>query len=223
MASRKKYFTLIHGDNVHQAPKSKVIPAKEFSELLDGVDLLKKVKKDADEYVQKVTEEAEQIKEKAQREGFEEGFRKWAEQLSFLEEEVHAVRKEVEKVIIPVALSAAKKIFGREVRMSEDAIVDIVRSNLKAVAQHKKVKILVNSQDRKAIEKKKSKLKELFEGLESLTVQVRDDVERGGCVIETEGGIINAQLENQWQILERAFEKALIKEKQELATSKTEK
>ena len=30
-------------------------------------------------------------------------------------------------------------------------------------------------------------------------------MEPGGCLIETEAGIINAQLENQWRSLEAAF------------------
>jgi type III secretion protein L len=56
------------------------------------------------------------------------------------------------------------------------------------------------------IENSKSKIKKIFEHLESLSIQERSDIEPGGCMIETEAGIINAQLENQWRALEAAFE-----------------
>ena len=39
-----------------------------------------------------------------------------------------------------------------------------------------------------------------------LVVHIGSGIEPGGCIIETEAGIINAQLENQWRSLENAFE-----------------
>jgi type III secretion protein L len=56
------------------------------------------------------------------------------------------------------------------------------------------------------LEAAKSQIKKVFEHLESLSIQERSDIEPGGCMIETEAGIINAQLENQWRSLEIAFE-----------------
>lgn len=201
----KKIFTLIHGDHVHIAPKTKVVPAEAFSETLTAEEMLSKVREDAAKYVQETTVESEKIKEQAQKEGYEEGFREWAERIAQLEEEIQKVRKDVEKMIVPIAMSAAKKIVGREIELSENAIVDIVSSNLKAVAQHKKIKIYVNKKDLQVLEKQKNQLRQVFETLESLSIIERNDVQPGGCIIETEGGIINAQLENQWRILERAF------------------
>jgi type III secretion protein L len=43
--------------------------------------------------------------------------------------------------------------------------------------------------------------------LEVFQIQERNDIQPGGAVIETEGGIINAQISNQLQVLERAFKK----------------
>lgn len=85
---------------------------------------------------------------------------------------------------------------------------------MKSVAQHKKVTIYVNKADLENMEAHRNQIKELFENLESLSIRPRDDVTTGGCVIETEAGIINAQLENQWVVLERAFT-SLMKTKKE--------
>ena len=48
-------------------------------------------------------------------------------------------------------------------------------------------------------------MKSLIEHLESLSIMARPDIQQGGCVIETEAGIINAKLENQLMALEAAF------------------
>lgn len=209
----KKYFTLIRGGSVHAAKDEKVIPAAEFSQLLDAHGVLEQVKKDAEEYRLEVAKECELLKAEAQREGFEAGFKQWAEHVANLEAEIVHVRKELEKVLIPVALKAAKKIVGREIELSDDTIVDIVANSLKAVAQHKRITIYVNRKDLDALERNRTRLKQIFETLEVLSLRERTDVAPGGSIIETEGGIINAQLENQWRALENALE-ILLKKKE---------
>lgn len=207
----KKFFTLIHGDSVHVAPKTKIIPSKDFAELVDAYAVMETVKKDAEKYRLEVVKECELLKSQAQREGFEAGFKDWAGHVSNLEKEIVIVRQELEKLLAPVALKAAKKIVGRELELSEDTIVDIVSSSLKAVSQHKRITIYVNKKDLEALERNRSKIKQIFESLEVLSLRERSDVAPGGCIIETEGGIINAQLENQWRVLENALEMLLKK------------
>lgn len=206
---KKKFFSLIHGGSIHVSPETRIIPSSEYSKALEAYQVLEEVKKDALQYKQDVAEEIEKLKEQAQKEGFEEGFKKWTEQIAKVEEEIINVRKETEKVALPVALKAAKKIVGRELELSENAIVDIVSNSLKAVVTHKKITIYVNKNDLQALEKNRNKLKDIFENLEILTIRERSDIESGSSVIETEGGIINAQLDNQWRILENAFDKMM--------------
>ena len=108
-------------------------------------------------------------------------------------------------MLIPVALKAAKKIVGREIELSEDTIVDIVSNTLKAVSQHKKITIYVNKKDLDPLEQKPHTLKRNIRKPRGLIPARTRRYRPGGCIIETEGGIINAQLENQWSALERAF------------------
>ena len=140
----KKLFTLIRGDSILASPKKKIIPADELSSLHNAAEILEKIKEDAKDYRLLVAKESEDVKENAFKEGYEEGFNQWTEQLASFEKALEALRNEMVKAIIPVALKAAKKIVGREIELTEDAIVDIVASNLKAVSQHKKITIYVN-------------------------------------------------------------------------------
>ena len=82
----------------------------------------------------------------------------------------------------------------------------MVKSTLKSVAQHKKIVIYVSKQDFDALDKNKNEIKTLFEQLESLSIRERDDIEPGGFTIESEYGIINAQIKDRWRTLEAAFE-----------------
>lgn len=207
--SKRKLFNLINGGALHVAPKNKVLPAKEYSSLLDASEVLVCVQKDAEKYKMDVAEEIEKLKVQAQKDGFEEGFRSWAEAVALLEAEIAQVRADVEKMLSSVALKAAKKIVGREIELTDDTIVDIIATSLKSVAQHKKITIYANKKDLAILEANRGRLKDLFESLESLSLRERADIDVGGCIIETEGGIINARLENQWRVLEKAFENLL--------------
>ena len=206
----KEFFTLIFGDRIKAAPKAKIIPANDLSLLQDASQVLSHIKEDAEKYRLQVTKECEELRENAFKEGYEEGYKQWAELLANFEKQLESLHTQMQQAIIPVALKAAKKIVGKEIELSEDAIVDIVASNLKAVTQHKKITIYVNKKDLDILEKNKQKLRDLFEHLESLSIRARDDIASGGCMIETEIGIINAQMEHRWKVLEKAFE-ALIK------------
>ena len=201
-----KFFSLLKNQDVHLAPNQKVIPADEFSVLQTANDILKKAKKDALDSKKEAEAEAEKTKEQGYQDGFQEGLKSLDAHILALDRELKEIREDVHKKILPLALKAARKIIGEELKLHPDRIVDIVLTALKPVTQHRKIALYVNRVDLDALEKEKPKLKKIFERLDSFSIQERDDVEPGGCMIETEAGIINAQLENQWRALEAAFE-----------------
>lgn len=202
----RKFFSLISGKEVRIAPGTKVIPSHEFSTLESANEILKTVKAESFAYKQEVAKEAESTKEFAFQEGFQEGLVSLNTHLFALDAELKGLREDIQKKILPLALKAAKKIIGEELRLHPDRIVDIVLTSLKPVTQHRKIVIYVNKVDLDMLEANKNKIKSIFEHLENLSIQERGDIEPGGCMIETEAGIINAQLENQWRALEAAFE-----------------
>lgn len=204
--SSNKLFTLIHKDTVLQATNKKILPKEIVGTLLSAEGVLEAVQKDALQYKQEVAAECEKIKEQAVREGFAAGYEEWVVHIKKLEEEISKVRDELQKLIIPIALKVAKKIVSAELSINPESIVDIVTNTLKAVAQHKKIILYLNKQDLETIDANKNKIREIFESLESLSLRDRDDIEPGGCIVETEGGIINARIEDRWRSIESAME-----------------
>ena len=92
----KKFFSLISGDDIHLAPETKVIPAKQIASLLDAKGLLKKVEEDAEAYRQKVAQECESLREEARKEGFKSGNDAWVQQLENLEKEIAGIKSVIE-------------------------------------------------------------------------------------------------------------------------------
>ncbi len=201
-----KFFSLLTSKEIHLAPGEKTVPAAEFSELLSAKEIIDIAKEEVIQYKQETAFDAEKTKESAFQEGFQEGLVSLNTHILKLDQELKALRSDIQKKILPLALMAARKIMGEELKMHPDRIVDIVLTSLKPVTQHRKIVIYVNRTDLEALEVNRPKIRNIFENIENLSIQERDDIEPGGCMIETEAGIINAQLENQWRALESAFE-----------------
>lgn len=204
-----KFFSLIYQGDVHLAEEEKIIPAEDFSTLMEASELLLHAKKDAISYKQEVEKECNQLREQAKEQGFNQGLETFNEHLIEFDKQLRSMRLNLQQQIIPLALKAAKKIVGEQLHLHPETIVEIVLQTLTPVTQNRKFIIYVNKADKELLETEKTKIKELLEQVQTLIIQERSDIAPGGCIIETESGIINATIENQWRALEAAFEKYL--------------
>jgi len=202
-----KFFSLIYEGDIHTASDEKIIKAEDYSVLLEASEILEKAKEEALKYRQKTEEECTLLKEEAQKAGFNEGLEKFNEHILQFEANIKKLRHDTQQMVLPLALTAAKKIVGAQIKLHPDTIVDIILQALQPAMQNRNITIYVNKADKEALEANKSKIKQILEQVEVFSIQERSDVAEGGCIIETETGIINATIENQWRALQAAFER----------------
>jgi type III secretion protein L len=206
-------FTLISGQAVALTEGEKIVPKKDFTIVKSAEEIVTQATDEAEKYRKQIEEDSLVIKEKAETEGFAEGLHKLNEQIALFEKLQKEIKEEMQEKMLPIVLSSVKKIIGQEIKTSPNKIVDIVMQALKPVIQHHHITIYVRKEDLKKLEAKKKTLKNLLQQVEVLSIQERADIEPGGCIIETEAGIINAQLENQIRSLETALKKFMGKKK----------
>lgn len=199
------FFSYFSQDALSVKPGQKIIPAEDFNKVLSANEILIKAEEDVALYRKKVEEECQELRKKAEKEGFQKGLETFNSHILALDNEAKKIHLEMQKIILPLALKAAQKIVGKEIQVHPETIVDIVIQAMAPAKQSKKVTIFVNKSDLEVLEQNKPRLKELFENLQILSFQERSDIQPGGCMIETESGIINATIENQWKALENAF------------------
>lgn len=202
-----KLFSLIYQGEVHPATDKKTIPASEYSKLASAMEILEKGREDAAALLENTKKECETLRKEAEEEGYQKGLEKFNEHIFFIDNELKALRHQLQQLVLPIALKAAQRIVGRELQTFPETIVDIVLQAIAPISESRKVTIYVHPEDKKYLDAEKPKLKEILEQVETLTIQEKPDIEQGGCIIQTEGGMINATIENQWRALERAFEK----------------
>ncbi|WP_038500899.1 HrpE/YscL family type III secretion apparatus protein [Chlamydia avium] len=199
-----KFFSLIF-KNDEIAPNQKILSPEAFSALLDAQELLVKTKEDSEAYMNATKQECEKLRQEAEKRGFKEGSDAWNTQLAYLEKEMHELRDEIKSSLVPLAIASVKKILGKELETHPDTIVSIIIKALKELTQHKKILIHVNPKDLSIVEQSRPELKKIVEYADTLIIAPQADVSPGGCIIETEAGIINAQLDVQLAALEKAF------------------
>ncbi|WP_286027304.1 HrpE/YscL family type III secretion apparatus protein [Chlamydia gallinacea] len=199
-----KFFSLIFKNN-EVTPNQKILSPEAFSALLDAQELLNKTKEDSEAYKEATKKECERLRQEAEKQGFKEGGEAWSAQIAYLEKELHNLRDEVKASLVPLAIASVKKILGKELETHPETIVSIIVKALKELTQHKKILIHVNPKDLSIVEQSRPELKKIVEYADTLIISPQADVAPGGCIIETEAGIINAQLDVQLAALEKAF------------------
>jgi len=113
--------------------------------------------------------------------------------------------KEVESEVVRTAVRVAHEILIAELAMREDAIVDVAVTALSAAKNAKDINLRVNPRDAKALRGAKDRLVSNLTRAKDLEIREDRRVKQGGVLIETEAGVIDAQLETQLEEIARVL------------------
>jgi len=113
--------------------------------------------------------------------------------------------EKIEGQIIMLAIAIAEKIINQEVATRQEIISGVLKGALKNIAETDGMKIRINPQDfRYMIEIKKDFLQS-FDGLRNVVFEEDASIKRGGAIIETMFGEVDARLESQLQEIKAAM------------------
>lgn len=202
-----KLFSLIYQGDVHPSSDEKIIPAESYSKLVDAEEVLQKAREDGETLLKETEKKCEELRKEAHQLGFQEGLEKLNDAIISLDLEQKRMRHELHRHILPIALTAAKKIVGKELEIFPETIVEIVLQTIAPVAQCQRIVIYVSKDEKAHLEAERPQIAAILTQVQSLTIQEKAGLTPGSCIIQTEKGMINATIENQWAALERAFQK----------------
>ncbi len=110
-----------------------------------------------------------------------------------------------ERLIIDIALAVAQKILAREVRENPATILAIVKTALEKVQGQEKIMIKVNPADLPMVLAVKDELQAATGEEKVLTFAADTSVDRGGCLLDTSYGVVNAKIGPQMAILKKTI------------------
>ena len=113
--------------------------------------------------------------------------------------ELTGFRKEnydkVEREMVEMIISLAKKVIHFEFSMRENAVQDMIRLAVESVLDKESMVIKINPTDKKYAENFSPELHRLFDEIKNVNFESHPGIERGGCIIETNFGVVDASIE----------------------------
>lgn len=163
-----------------------------------------KIKREAREILGQVNDEMERSKKIGEEKGYQEGLSRALEYLNKL----HVLRgkmfEDIEPQVVKLSFSIAEKIVGQQIKENDMAILGIVKQALDAAIGYK-ILVKVNPEDYVKIKSQEKNLLSKMETGRTVSFKEDDTVKLGGCVVESEVGAIDAQLDTQLAAIKKAL------------------
>ncbi len=186
---------------------------------IEARTIINSAQEEADHIRAQIFEESKLVREEASTQGYADGLKRAQteieadrqlamEQAKIIVDDAHRIKNEMisgaEKDMVRLVLAIAKKVIVADLSIQPEAIVNVVRQAIANLDDPDNVKVYVNQDD---IDMVIDALN--WEGLteigsKDIKVEIKGDrrISRGGCVLESAGGIVDAQLANRLQAVE---------------------
>ena len=163
-----------------------------------------KIKDEAREVLSQVKEEMDRSKKEGFETGKQEGLETSLEMLQRVKELRAQLFSDNEKEIIKLVFEISKKVIGREFSENDKAIMNVIRLAL-TDAVGDKITVRLNPKDYGIVKKNEKELLSAVEAGTTLVFREDDEIQGGGCIVDTDIGTIDAQLETQINAIKKAL------------------
>jgi type III secretion protein L len=190
------------------AAAAKVVKGEAYDATREAAQILDVAHEQARKVLEAAGQERQTILEAARQEGYDQGLQQWNAAVA----EVNAARDrylaESEPELIRLAVRIAQKIIGEELRTNPEAIVSVARECLQCAGRERSLTLRTNPADLDLIRRRIVVLREAAGPHRSIELAGDATVTPGGCIVESEYGVIDARLETQIRCMEEVLLRA---------------
>lgn len=186
-------------------PRRGVVNAEEYEAKTVGKQIIAEAQAKAEEIKAEALRFKEEVFAMARLEAKADVQARQAEELARAKVQAGQIVADSEKEVLELALKVAAKIIGRDLERDPDLVLEIVAGCTEAARSSKAMIIKVNPEDGKLLREKRPRLTELIGRSVDLSIRDDSEVEKGGCIIQTEYGTIDGQIRTQLQMLQNVF------------------
>jgi flagellar biosynthesis/type III secretory pathway protein FliH len=173
---------------------------------------------EAEQLLESARAEAQMIRDAAREEGFQQGLQMGRDEaaaqtapaaqalataLAEIAAERERVADEIEAAAVDLAIEIAQKAIAGAMDVDPTRVVDVVRGALRCLVERERVTILVHPEDLPLVREQVDSLVRQLGGIEHCEVQEERRVPRGGAMVRSQTGEIDARISTK---LERARE-----------------
>jgi flagellar assembly protein FliH len=152
--------------------------------------------------------DAEQLRESARAEGYAAGraeamsalepaLAALAEAVSGVQAEQLAATERLERGAVELAFALAEKVLAGALAVEPERVVESVRGALRGLVERERITVLVNPVDLELVVGAMDDLRASLGGIEHMVVEAERRVARGGCVVRTQDGDVDAGVDTK--------------------------
>jgi len=122
--------------------------------------------------------------------------------LEGLEEEIKSAVLSLDEGVLKLSLKIAQKLLLKEIKTDQELLLRIIREALQYLAEGIEVVVRINPEDYQFLEENKVLLPRNYR----FKILPDEGVKRGGAILESQMGVIDATLEKRWEMVLKALE-----------------
>jgi len=180
-----------------------IIRGEVYSASAKARELLQKAQIEAEEILRKAKEKSEELRQSGYDTGYQEGLAQTTEQLVKARMEHEQFLKNANRELVDLAFKIAEKIIGKQIEIEPQTIISIVKQAMQNVRGSKQLTIRVHPNDAKILRENDEELQEALGRQRMIDILEDKKVQPGGCIIESEIGTVEAQLQTQLERLKK--------------------
>jgi type III secretion protein L len=186
--------------------RKQIIEREVVSATSEARRIVQEAQAEAVRIIDEANEQALETRQRGFEEGREEGLQQHTQKIAEALFKVQRMENELEPLYVRFVRECVEAVIHQELAINRDAIVGVVRKALQEARQQKEIIVRAHPEDVEALKRNERRLLEML--ARATSVEIREDasLRRGGCIVVTELGTIDASLERQLDALQAAIE-----------------
>jgi type III secretion protein L len=181
---------------------TRVMKGHAYDATVDAAQIIEAAHAEARRILEAAGQEKQTVMEAARKGGYDQGLQLWHAAV----EEANAVRDrrlaDSESELVRLAVRIAEKIIGDELRLNPQATLSIARQCLQWLRRERSLMLRVSPAELNLMRESIDSLREAAGSHRSIEVIGDPGIGLGGCIVESEYGVIDARLETQIRSME---------------------
>ena len=173
--------------------RAQVYSAEDAQNIEDSGRLLE----DAKALLDQAQRHCAQLEEEAKERGRKQGLAQASEALVKARQEHLALLRDSESEMVQLALELTRTIVGRQLEMDPSLLGELVAHAMVLARGHHKIRVLTNPEDIERLDPDRLEM----QAEAPIAIVPSEEVPKGGCMIQTKTGIIEADLDTQIEVL----------------------
>jgi flagellar assembly protein FliH len=120
-----------------------------------------------------------------------------------------AAADQLEIHAVDLALFLAEKVLQGALAVEPERVVEAVRGALRGIVERERVTVLVHPEDLELVREAMDEIRATLGGIEHCEVQAERRVSRGGAIVRTQDGDVDARVETKLQRAREVIQNAL--------------